>query len=128
MTAQTDAYIIRQVEATLAGADNFIIVTSASSGPGQVTTTYSDPSTGTGRSVASGSGDKVTYWIQTSVSGDEDHWRTTYVDYTNRTWWTKTSHSGLLGRDTLFASSSLDEPLPMAAFSSSVTALTSSPK
>jgi hypothetical protein len=100
ITAQTDAYIIRQVEATLASADNFIIVTSASSGPGQVTTTYSDPSTGTGRSVVSGSGDKVTYWIQASVSGDEDHWRTTYVDYTNRTWWTKTSHSGLLGRDT----------------------------
>jgi hypothetical protein len=99
-TVQTDAYVIRQVEATLASADDYIIVTSASSGPGQVTTTYSDPSTGTGRSVVSGTGDEVTYWIQTHVSGDEDQWRTTYVDYTNHTWWTKASHSGPLGRDT----------------------------
>jgi hypothetical protein len=100
VTVQTDAYIIRQVQATLAGADNYIISTSASTGPGQVTTTYSDPSTGTGRSVVSGTGDKVTYWIQTSVIGNEDLWRTTYVDYTNHTWWTKTSHSGPLGQDT----------------------------
>jgi hypothetical protein len=100
ITAQTDGYIIRQVEATLASAGNYIIVTSAISGPGQVTTTYSDSLTGSGRSVVSGSGDKVAYWVQTSVSGNEDHWRTTYVDYTNRTWWTKTSHSGQLGRDT----------------------------
>lgn len=100
ITAQTDGYIIRQVEATLASADKYIIVTSATSGPGQVTTTYSDSVTGSGRSVVSGSGDKVTYWIQTSVSGNEDQWRTTYVDYTKRTWWTKASHSGRLGRDT----------------------------
>jgi hypothetical protein len=99
-TVQTDAYVIRQVEATLASADDYIIVTSASSGPGQVTTTYSDPSTGTGRSVVSGTGDEVTYWIQTHVSGDEDQWRTTYVDYTNHTWWTKATHSGPLGQDT----------------------------
>ena len=100
VTAQTDAYVVRHVEAALASAGNYIIVTSASSGPGQVTTTYTDPSTGTSRSVVSGSGDKVTYWIQTSVSGDEDQWQTTYVDYTNHTWWTKTSHSGKLGNDT----------------------------
>jgi hypothetical protein len=99
-TVQTDAYIIHHVEAALDNADNYLIATSATSGPGQVTTTYEDPSTGTGRSVVSGSGDKVTYWIQTHVSGDEDHWWTTYVDYTNHTWWTKTSHSGALGQDT----------------------------
>ena len=99
-TVQTDAYIIHHVEAALGNADNYLIATSATSGPGQITTTYEDPSTGTGRSVVSGSGDKVTYWIQTHVSGDEDHWRTTYVDYTNHTWWTKTSHSGPLGQDT----------------------------
>jgi hypothetical protein len=99
-SVQTDAYIIRQVQATLASAGDYIIVTSAASGPGQVTTTYTDPSTGTGRSVVSGAGDQVTYWIQTHVSGNEDQWRTTYVDYTNHTWWTKTSHSGPLGRDT----------------------------
>jgi hypothetical protein len=98
--AQTDAYIIHRVEAALGSADNYLIVTSATSGPGQVTTTYEDPSTGTGRSVVSGSGDKAAYWIQTTVSGGEDHWRTTYVDYTNHTWWTKTSHSGRLGQDT----------------------------
>jgi hypothetical protein len=99
-TVQTDAYIIHHVEAALGSADNYLIATSATSGPGQVTTTYEDPSTGAGRSVVSGSGDKVTYWIQTQVSGGEDHWRTTYVDYTNHTWWTKTSHSGALGQDT----------------------------
>src|ERR1700677_4817463 len=97
---QTDAYIIHHVEAALGSAGNYVIATSAPSGPGQVTTTYEDPSTGTGRSVVSGSGDKVTYWIQTSVSGDEDQWRTTYVDYTNHTWWLKTSHSARLGQDT----------------------------
>jgi len=98
--AQTDADIIHHVEATLANAGSYLIVTSATSGPGQVTTTDEDPSTGTGRSVVSGAGDKVTYWVQTSVSADQDHWRTTYVDYTTRTWWTKTSHSGVLGADT----------------------------
>lgn len=97
---QTDAYIIHHVEAALGNADNYLIATSATSGPGQVTTSYEDPSTGSGRSVVSGSGDKATYWIQTHVSGGEDHWRTTYVDYTKHTWWTKTSHSAALGRDT----------------------------
>jgi hypothetical protein len=97
---QTDAYIIHRVEAALGSADNYIIATSATSGPGQVTTTYQDPSTGTGRSVVSGSGDKVAYWVQTTVSGDEEHWRTTYVDYTNHTWWLKKSHSDRLGQDT----------------------------
>jgi hypothetical protein len=100
VTVQTDASITRHVEAVLATANNYIIATRASSGPGQVTTTYLDPATGTTRSVISGAGDKVTYWIQVHVSGNEDHWRTTYVDYTNHTWWTKTSHSGQLGRDT----------------------------
>jgi hypothetical protein len=99
-TVQTDAYIIGRVEAALGNADNYIIATSATSGPGQITTTYEDPSTGTDRSVVSGSGDKVTYWVQTHVSGDEDQWRTTYVDYTTRTWWLKTSHSARLGQDT----------------------------
>jgi hypothetical protein len=97
---QTDAYIVHRVEAALSSADNYLIATSATSGPGQVTTTYEDPSTGTDRSVVSGAGDRVAYWVQTSVSGDEDHWRTTYVDYTTHTWWTKTSHSGKLGQDT----------------------------
>jgi len=87
-------------ETVLASAGKYIIRTSAISGPGQVTTTYLDPVTGTTRSVVTGAGDKVTYWIQTQVSGDRDHWRTTYVDYTRHTWWTKTSHSGLLGNDT----------------------------
>ena len=100
VTAQTDAYIARRVEAVLATANNFIIKTSATSGPGQVTTTYLDPATGGTRSVVSGAGDKATYWVQTTVSGNEDHWRTTYVDYSNHTWWTKTSHSGRLGDDT----------------------------
>jgi hypothetical protein len=63
-------------------------------------TTYLDPATGTTRSVVSSTGDQVTYWIQTSVSGNEDQWRTTYVDYTNHTWWTKDSHSAPLGNDT----------------------------
>ena len=100
VTAQTDAYVVRHIEAALATADSYIIATSTPSGPGQVTTTYKDPSTGTGRSVVSGSGHEVTYWIQSHVSGDEDQWRTTYVDYTEHTWWTKTSHSGKLGKDT----------------------------
>ncbi len=99
-TVQTDAYIARQVEAVLGNADNFVIATSADSGPGQVTTSYLDPVTGTTRSVVSGAGDKVTYWIQTRVSGNEDQWRTTYVDYTKHTWWTKATHSGQLGDDT----------------------------
>ena len=97
---RTDAYVTHQVEAVLATAGNYIIQTSATSGPGQVTTTYLDPVTGTSRSVVSGSGDKVTYWIQTRVSGNEDQWQTTYVDYTSHTWWTKTSHSSPLGKDT----------------------------
>ena len=100
VTAQTDAFVVRHIEAALASAGSYIIATSTPSGPGQVTTTYTDPSTGTGRSVVSGSGHKVTYWIQTHVSGDEDQWRTTYVDYTEHTWWTKTSHSGRLGKNT----------------------------
>lgn len=100
VTVQTDAYIARQVEAVLGNADKYIIETSATSGPGQVTTTYQDPVTGTTRSVVSGAGASVTYWIQTRVSGNEDQWRTTYVDYTNHTWWTKATHSGRLGDDT----------------------------
>jgi hypothetical protein len=100
VTAQTDAYIARQVEAVLATANNYIIKTSATSDPGQITTTYLDPAAGSTRSVVSGAGDKATYWVQTTVSGNEDHWRTTYVDDTNHTWWTKTSHSGQLGDDT----------------------------
>src|SRR5207244_12660188 len=28
------------------------------------------------------------------------HWQTTNVDYTNRTWWTKNSQSGVLGKAT----------------------------
>ena len=98
--AQTAAFVTRQVEKVLGTADNYIIKTSAASGPGQVTTSYLDTVTGTARSVVSGAGDKVTYWIQTTVSGNEDHWRTTYVDYTSRTWWTKTSHSAPLGSAT----------------------------
>jgi hypothetical protein len=98
--AQTAAYITRQVERVLGTADNYIIKTSTASGAGQVTTSYLDPVTGTSRSVVSGSGDNVAYWIQTTASGNEDHWQTTYVDYTNRTWWTKTSHSDPLGSDT----------------------------
>jgi hypothetical protein len=97
---QTDAYITSQVEAALATADNYIITTSATSGPGQVTTTYLDPVTGTTRSVISGTGDKAAYWVQTRVTGNEDQWRTTYVDYTNHTWWIKDSHSDPLGNDT----------------------------
>ena len=100
VTVQTDASITRRVEAVLATADNYIIETSATSGPGQVTTSYQDPVTGTTRSVVTGTGDEVTYWIQTRVSGNEDQWRTTYVDYTHHTWWTKASHSGPLGKDT----------------------------
>jgi hypothetical protein len=99
-SVRTDAYIIGQVEAALGSADSYLIASRASSGPGQVTTTYEDPSTGTERSVVSGSGDKVTYWVQTHVSGDEDQWRTTYVDYTTHTWWTKASHSSPLVQDT----------------------------
>jgi hypothetical protein len=98
-TVQTDAYVARQVEAVLATADSHIITTRATSGPGQVTTTYLDPATGTTRSVVSSTGDKVTYWIQTRVSGNEDQWQTTCVDYTNHTWWTKDSHSAPLGND-----------------------------
>jgi hypothetical protein len=100
VTVQTDAYIARKVEAVLGTADNYIIETSATSNPGQVTTTYLDPVTGTTRSVVSGAGDKAVYWGQTQVSGNENQWRTTYVDYTNHTWWTKSSHSGQLGEDT----------------------------
>jgi hypothetical protein len=96
----TDAYVVSHVQAALRGANDFIIVTRAASGPGQATTTYTDPVTGTGRSVVSGSGHKVTYWIKTTVSGGRDHWQTTYVDYTNRTWWTKSSQSGKLGKAT----------------------------
>jgi len=97
---QTDAYIVQQIKATLATANSYIISTAASTAPGQVTTTYLDPVTGTTRSVVSGAGDKATYWIQVHVSGDEDQWVTTYVDYTNHTWWTKDSHSARLGQDT----------------------------
>jgi len=96
----TDAYITQRIKTVLASADNYIIRTSATSAPGQVTITYLDPVTGTTRSVVTGAGDKATYWIQTTVGGDKDHWRTTYVDYTKHTWWTKTSHSGSLGKDT----------------------------
>lgn len=98
--AQTAAYVTSQIERVLGTADNYIIKTSATSGAGQVTTVYLDPVTGTTRSVVSGAGDKVTYWIETAVSGNEDRWQTTYVDYTNRSWWTRTSHSGPLGSDT----------------------------
>jgi hypothetical protein len=98
-TVQTDAYIVHRIEATLATANNYIIESSATSGPGQVTTTYLDSATGTTRSVVAG-GDKVTYWIQVRVSGDEDHWQMTYVDYTTRTWWARASHSAALGKDT----------------------------
>jgi hypothetical protein len=94
------AYITRQVEAVLATADNYIITTSATSGPGQVTTTYLDPVTGTTRPVISGTGDKAAYWVQARVTGNEDPWRTTCVDYTNHTWRTKDSHSDPLGNDT----------------------------
>ncbi|HEX4094790.1 MAG TPA: hypothetical protein VHZ33_39240 [Trebonia sp.] len=100
VTVQTDAYIAKRVEAVLSTANNFIIKTSATSGPGQITTSYLDPATDTYRSVVSGAGDKAAYWVQTTVSGDRDHWRTTYVDYTNHTWWTKSSQSGKLGQDT----------------------------
>ena len=61
-TVQTDAYIIHRVEAALGSADHYIIATSATSGPGQVTTTYQDPSTGTGRSVVSGSRAASSSW------------------------------------------------------------------
>ncbi|MGH3171118.1 MAG: hypothetical protein ACRDN0_35285, partial [Trebonia sp.] len=102
---RTDAYVTRHVEMVLGTAGNYIIETSATSGPGQVTTTYLDPSTGTARSVVSGAagsgaGDRAVYWIQSRVSGDEDQWQTTYVDYARHTWWTKTSHSAALGQDT----------------------------
>jgi hypothetical protein len=96
----TDAYVVSHVQAALRGANDFIIVTKATTGPGQVTTTYLDPATGTGRSVASIGGHKVTYWIKTTTSGGRDHWQTTYVDYTSRTWWTKNSQSGKLGKAT----------------------------
>lgn len=66
----TDAYITQRIKTVLASADNYIIRTSATSGPGQVTITYLDPVTGTTRSVITGAGDKATYWIQTTVSGD----------------------------------------------------------
>ena len=56
--------------------------------------------TGTTYSVVSGAGDKAAYWITTRVAGDADHWRTTYVDYTNHTWWVKNSHSPKLGQST----------------------------
>jgi hypothetical protein len=41
--------------------------------------------TGATRSVVTGTGDKAAYWIATRVSGNEDQWRTTYVDDTNHT-------------------------------------------
>jgi len=59
---QTDAYIIHRVEAALGSAGDYLIATSATSGPGQVTTTYEDPSTGTGRSVVSGSRAASSSW------------------------------------------------------------------
>jgi hypothetical protein len=96
----TDAYVVSHVQAALRNSGDFIIVTKATTGPGQVTTTYADPATRTGRSVVSIGGHKVTYWIKTTTSGGMDHWQTTYVDYTARTWWTKTTHSGKLGKDT----------------------------
>jgi len=96
----TDAFITQRIKTVLGSAGKYIIRTSATSGPGQVTTTYLDPVTGTTRSVVTGAGDRVTYWVQTRVSGNKDYWRTTYVDYTKHTWWTKTSHSGSLGKDT----------------------------
>ena len=97
---QTDAYVVSHIEAALRGANDYIIVTSTGNGAGQVTTAYADPVTGTTRSVVSGSGHKVAYWIKTTVSGGADHWQTTYVDYTNRTWWAKSSQSGKLGKAT----------------------------
>jgi hypothetical protein len=96
----TDAYVVSHVQAALRGANDFIIVTKATIGHGQATTTYEDLATRTGRSVVSIGGDKVTYWIKTTTSGGRDHWQTTYVDYTKRTWWTKNSQSGVLGKAT----------------------------
>ena len=66
----TDAYITQRIKTVLTSAGDYIIRTSATSGPGQVTITYLDPVTGTTRSVITGAGDKATYWIQTTVSGD----------------------------------------------------------
>src|SRR5436305_2107686 len=43
----TDAYVVSHVQAALRGANDFIIVTTATTGPGQVTTTYEDPATRT---------------------------------------------------------------------------------
>jgi len=59
IAVQTDAKVTRQVEAVLATAGNYIIATRATSGPGQVTTTYLDPVTGTTRSVISGAGGQL---------------------------------------------------------------------
>lgn len=88
----------RHVQAALGGIGNFIVESSAVSNPGQTTTTDEDTATGVQRSTVTGTGDQATYWIKTTVAGDRDIWRYTYVDFTTRTWWTKTSHSGLLGQ------------------------------
>src|SRR5712664_2360509 len=48
--AQTAAYVTRQIKKVLGTADNYIIKSSATSGPGQVTTSYLDTVTGTARS------------------------------------------------------------------------------
>jgi hypothetical protein len=94
----TAAYVRSHVEAALADVDSFIIRTAVATAPGQVTTTWTDPVTGTTRTVVTGARDRVTEWVTTRVAGDRDHWLRTFVDYSHRTWRTSPKVSGRLGR------------------------------
>jgi hypothetical protein len=95
--AITVAYVARHVQAALGGISTFIVESTAVSNPGQTTTTDEDLATGMARNTVSGTGHRATWWLRTTVTGDRDVWHYTYVDFTTRTWWAKTSHSGLLG-------------------------------
>jgi hypothetical protein len=94
----TAAFVLRQVAASYRSIGKYIVVSTSYDGP-LTTTTSEDTTTGTTRSVISGGPARATYWITTNVSGDRDHWRTTYVDYTHHTWWVKQSRSSRLGKE-----------------------------
>jgi hypothetical protein len=95
--AITVAYVARHVQAALSNINDYIVESTSGSAAGQTTRADEDTATGVERDTVSGSGDQATYWIKTTVAGSRDVWHYTYVDFTARTWWTKTSRSGILG-------------------------------
>ncbi len=90
---ETAAYVTRQVEATLANADHYIVRDTTNSYAGGTYTSWTDPRTGSSYARQGTGSRTVLSWNSSYFVHRVLHWRTTEADYSTHTWFVSVIHA-----------------------------------